>query len=149
MTPGVEPGDVRGRGQRRPGPLTAGVGTRPLAPAAPSSAGGHARCKGSPKNLRPGRGPRRSSAGPHTGGSDMATSADVLIRDTLSDSGAEPSSGAWWGSPDIVVRANDDDVFANQPAVRGQKNFIYVRVRNNGPETATDVNVSVRAVAYA
>jgi len=79
----------------------------------------------------------------------MATSADVLIRDTLSDSGAEPSSGAWWGSPDIVVRANDDDVFANQPAVRGQKNFIYVRVRNNGPETATDVNVSVRAVAYA
>ena len=79
----------------------------------------------------------------------MPPSADVLIKDAPSDTGAEPFAGQpFWESPDIVVRQTDDDVFADQPALQGQKNFVYVRVHNRGTETANNVTVSLRAVAF-
>ncbi len=79
----------------------------------------------------------------------MPPSADVLIKDAPSDTGAEPFTGQpFWESPDIVVRQTDDKVFVDQPAVQGQKNFVYVRVHNRGTETANNVTVSLRAVAF-
>jgi len=79
----------------------------------------------------------------------MPPSADVLIKDAPSDTGAEPFPGKpFWESPDIVVRQTDDNVFTDEPAVQGQKNFVYVRVHNRGNETADNVTVSLRAVAY-
>jgi hypothetical protein len=79
----------------------------------------------------------------------MPPSVDVLIKDAPSDTGAEPFTGTpFWESPDIAVRQTDDDVFIDEPAIQGQKNFVYVRVHNRGKETANDVTVSLRAVAF-
>lgn len=78
----------------------------------------------------------------------MAPSADVMIRDSVADLGAEPSGSPFWESPDIVVRRADDDVFSHQNPIRGQRNFIYVRVRNLGKEVARNIRVEMRAAAF-
>ena len=79
----------------------------------------------------------------------MPPSADVLIKDAPSDTGAEPFIGQpFWESPDIAVRQTDDGVFVDQPALQGQKNFVYVRVHNRGKGTADNVTVTLRAVAF-
>src|SRR6185437_6858596 len=64
------------------------------------------------------------------------------------DTGSRPISGDFWDSSDIVIRQNDDGIFANQPAVTGQDNFVYVRVNNAGPNSARNVAVNARAVAF-
>jgi subtilisin family serine protease len=75
--------------------------------------------------------------------------ADVIVKDAPADTGVVPyTGGPFWESSDIVVRPNDDDVFTYHAAVRGQTNYIYVRVQNQGPAEARNVTVSVRAVAY-
>lgn len=83
--------------------------------------------------------------------------ADVMIKDWNGDDGAEPStppSNNWWSFSDIVVRITDDNVFnPNDPAQsknveRGQSNFIYVRVTNNGPRDARNVLVDFRITPY-
>jgi len=81
----------------------------------------------------------------------MSDAADVMIKDSPSDTGVEPFTGAnFWDFSDIVVRANDDGVFEpNNPAKsknveRGQPNYIYVRVTNKGPQDARNVTVSTR-----
>tara|TARA_R110002167_G_scaffold232047_3_gene437309 strand:- start:1108 stop:3792 length:2685 start_codon:yes stop_codon:yes gene_type:complete len=83
--------------------------------------------------------------------------ADVLIKDWSGDDGTEPSSppsNNWWSYSDIVVRIFDDDVFnPSDPAQsksveRGQTNFIYVRVTNNGPQEARNVMVDFRITPY-
>lgn len=76
--------------------------------------------------------------------------ADVMIRDTLADMGVEPSNGAFWNSPDIVIRPNLADPFSNTDAVlRGQDNYLFVRVTNTGPGEAINVAVEARIVPYA
>lgn len=78
----------------------------------------------------------------------VETNADVYIRDSAADTGALPSVGAFWDSPDIVVRQSDDGVMTYEPAKRGQTNYIYVRVTNRGPAAAAAVDVTLRAVRY-
>jgi subtilisin family serine protease len=83
--------------------------------------------------------------------------ADVMIRDWPGDTGAEPSApsgGNFWNFADIVVRIFDDDVFVpsdptqSQYLELGQTNYLYVRVRNDGPRTARNVTVSARLTPY-
>lgn len=81
--------------------------------------------------------------------------ADVMIKDAPSDSGAEPFTGGnFWDFSDIVVRINDDGVFVpgdplqSKNVERGQANYIYVRVTNNGPRAARNVTVSTRITPY-
>lgn len=83
--------------------------------------------------------------------------ADVMIKDWSGDDGAEPStppSNNWWSYSDIVVRITDDGVFnPNDPAQsknveRGQTNYIYVQVTNNGPREARNVVVDFRITPY-
>ncbi len=81
--------------------------------------------------------------------------ADVMIKDAPGDSGVEPFTGwNFWDFSDIVVRITDDGVFVpSDPArsknvERGQANYIYVRVTNNGPRAARNVTVNTRITPY-
>lgn len=80
--------------------------------------------------------------------------ADVFIKDNGSDDGSEPSSGNFWDFSDIVVRITDDNVFnptnpsQSKNVERGQANYIYVQVTNNGPRAATNVTVSTRITPF-
>ena len=81
--------------------------------------------------------------------------ADVMIKDAPGDSGVEPFTGGnFWDFSDIVVRITDDGVFVpsnpsqSKNVERGQANYIYVRVTNNGPRDARNVSVSTRITPY-
>ncbi|MEO6543177.1 MAG: S8 family serine peptidase [Nitrospiraceae bacterium] len=75
--------------------------------------------------------------------------ADVIIRDTLADTGAEPSSGVFWESPDIVIRPNEADPFSDTDVVlKNQDNYLFVRITNNGPGVARNIVVQARIVPY-
>ena len=81
--------------------------------------------------------------------------ADIMIKDAPADNGNEPYSGGnFWDFSDIVVRIQDDGVFVpGDPAKsknveRGQANYIYVRVTNNGPREARNVTVSTRITPF-
>jgi subtilisin family serine protease len=83
--------------------------------------------------------------------------ADLLIRDWTGDSGVEPSTppgGNFWTFSDVVVRINDDSVFdpgdpsRSSNVERGQTNYIYVRVTNNGPREAHNVIVGTRITPF-
>lgn len=83
--------------------------------------------------------------------------ADAMIKDWSGDDGAEPStppSNNWWSYSDIVVRITDDDVFnpdnpsQSMNVERGQTNYIYIRVTNNGPHEARNVVVDFRITPY-
>ncbi len=75
--------------------------------------------------------------------------ADVMIRDTLADTGVEPSSGMFWESPDILIRPNLTDPFSGTDKVlQGQDNYLFVRVTNTGPGQARNVAVEARIVPY-
>jgi subtilisin family serine protease len=83
--------------------------------------------------------------------------ADVLIRDWPGDTGAEPSSSPgddYWDFSDIVVRNSDDGVFdpsdwnGARNVERGQTNYVYVRVTNNGPRDARNVLVTARITPW-
>jgi hypothetical protein len=74
--------------------------------------------------------------------------ADVMIRDYQADGGLEPSSppgGNFWTYSDIAIRIFDDDVFEPQDPTqsgfveRGQPNYLYIRVTNNGVREARNV----------
>jgi hypothetical protein len=78
-----------------------------------------------------------------------------LIKDAPGDTGVEPFTGGnFWDFSDIVVRITDDGVFVpSNPAQsknveRGQANYIYVRVTNNGQRDARNVTVSTRITPY-
>ncbi|MFT3979797.1 MAG: S8 family serine peptidase [Ferruginibacter sp.] len=81
--------------------------------------------------------------------------ADVMIKDWSGDNGAEPGTiGNWWSYSDIVVRITDDNLFEpSDPAKskhveRGQTNYIYIKVTNNGPNDARNVAVDFRITPY-
>lgn len=81
--------------------------------------------------------------------------ADVMIKDAPGDTGVEPFTGGnFWDFSDIVVRITDDGVFVpSDPAKsknveRGQANYIYVRVTNNGPRDARNVTISTRITPF-
>lgn len=81
--------------------------------------------------------------------------ADVMIKDWPGDTGAEPStSGNFWDFSDIVLRITDDNVFnpsnptQSKNVERGQTNYIYVQVTNNGARDARNVVVNIRITPY-
>lgn len=83
--------------------------------------------------------------------------ADVMIKDWSGDDGTEPSSppsNNWWSYSDIVIRNVDDNLFnpdnasESKNVERGQTNYIYVRVTNNGPNDARNVVVDFRVTPY-
>lgn len=67
---------------------------------------------------------------------EAGSGVDLYIRDSLADTGAQPSPVPHWTSPDIWVRndgsAADDPELGHQPPINGQPNYLYVRVRNRG-----------------
>lgn len=72
-----------------------------------------------------------------------ANHANLYLRDSPSDTGIEPSSGAFWVSPDLWVRNADDNGVDHQCPIRGQANWIYVRVRNKDAQPYNNVTVNV------
>jgi hypothetical protein len=83
--------------------------------------------------------------------------ADVYIKDYPTDTGVEPRTppgGDFWDFGDLVVRPTNDHYFnpslvaQASTVVRGQTNYIYVRVTNNGPNTARNLSVSVRIAPF-
>lgn len=79
--------------------------------------------------------------------------ADLCIADSTTDTGAVPSAGNFWTTPDIVVRQQHDwggPDFESQPFKRGKTNWIYVRAKNLGPAWTLDNPVArVRVVGWA
>ncbi|MBI3281209.1 MAG: S8 family serine peptidase [Acidobacteria bacterium] len=83
------------------------------------------------------------------------TSRDLAIRDNLADTGAVASAGAFWNSPDIWCRrlspgmdpgalpANYATAGPHQDPMRGQSNWVYARVRNNGTDASLDAWVRI------
>ena len=82
-------------------------------------------------------------------------SRDLVVRDNLSDTGAVASSGAFWNSPDIWCRrlapgmdpgalpANYATAGPHEDPLRGQDNWVYARIRNNGTDASLDAWVRI------
>jgi subtilisin family serine protease len=88
----------------------------------------------------------------------MLQLADVHVRENLSDTGAVPSGGSWWESPDIWVRQNAAEPIPalawtagppHQNARRGQDNAVFCRVRNRGTAAAPVVYVRAMITHFA
>lgn len=66
---------------------------------------------------------------------------DLMIRDREDDDGSVCQPEPWWSSPDVWVRRIQDNGTEYQYPQPGQRNYIYLRVRNLGPHDATNVRV--------
>jgi hypothetical protein len=75
--------------------------------------------------------------------------ADVYIRDSSSDTGTVPSPGFHWEAPDLIVRWAADGTAPGNWVDQGLQHpvtndhYIYAKVKNNGPNTARNVQVAV------
>lgn len=69
--------------------------------------------------------------------------SDLYVKDNDADTGGASSSGVFWLSPDLWVRNIQDGGTTNQNTIRGQDNYIYVRVRNKGLQPYDNVSVNV------
>ncbi len=78
-----------------------------------------------------------------------AALSDLRMRDNAADTGDIPSAGAFWNSPDVWVRNTQDGGTTHQNTLRGQDNFVYVRVNNRGAAEARDVRVRVNLSSFA
>jgi hypothetical protein len=80
------------------------------------------------------------------GGQPRGGPIDVWVRDSPEDDGSVPSTennAAWWTSPDIWVRNQQDGEDQHQNPIEDRENSVYVLVRNRGTETARDVRVNL------
>ncbi len=71
---------------------------------------------------------------------------DVYCKDHPADDGSVPSNPngeAWWESPDIWNRHNQDGVEQHENPQAGQVNYVYVKVRNRGNALMTNINVDL------
>ena len=81
---------------------------------------------------------------------DDSPAPDLWLRDNASDTGAQASTGAFWDSPDLWVRQQDDGGTAHQSPEYGQDNWFYARVRNKaGAGTAGHFVVTFHAKGFA
>ncbi|TKK70190.1 hypothetical protein FC093_05420 [Ilyomonas limi] len=64
----------------------------------------------------------------------LKAGADLYMKDQTTDSGIEPnpSTDAYYATPDIWVRNSNDGGTVHQNPEAGQTNYVYVRVRNRG-----------------
>jgi hypothetical protein len=74
---------------------------------------------------------------------------EIYVKDNAADTGAGSSTGPFWETPDLVTRNADDNVFADQPTIRNQDNWIYVRVRNKSATAYANVTVNVYLANFA
>jgi len=86
---------------------------------------------------------------------DFVPSTDLVIRDDLADLGNVPSSGGFANTPDVWCRrmppgsdpgalpANYATAGPHENPVRGQSNWLYARVHNNGTRPSLDAWVRV------
>jgi len=100
---------------------------------------------------------RVNAAGAVTNALAIAATRDLVIRDNLADTGTVASAGAFWNTPDLWCRrlspATDPGALPagyatagpHQDPKRGQPNWVYARVHNNGTAPSLDgwVRVSV------
>lgn len=78
---------------------------------------------------------------------DLGTSADMVVRDNLTDDGTVPTGGWHAHSPDLWVKQNDDPIpilayDANPPhenPMGGQDNYVFMRVKNKGTAASNEV----------
>lgn len=68
--------------------------------------------------------------------------ADLYAKDNAADLGAGSSTGPFWHSPDLWVRNAQDGGTQDVAAIRGQDNYVYVRVRNKGAQPYSNVVVN-------
>ncbi|HYO72695.1 MAG TPA: hypothetical protein VEU33_42130 [Archangium sp.] len=64
---------------------------------------------------------------------------DAFMRDQASDHGVEPGTGPVWMSPDIRI-CNAQGCAGHQNPEFGQPNFVYVTLRNHGPNAVPPQN---------
>lgn len=77
---------------------------------------------------------------------DYGHEIDLVVRDNLADTGATPSGGWHAASPDIWTDPNNVPIPAlaygaappHVRPVRGQDNYVFVRVKNVGTRTSSD-----------
>jgi len=77
---------------------------------------------------------------------------DTYCKDHLTDDGSVPSNPygeAWWDSPDIWVRNQQDGVERHQNPKGCQTNYVYVKVRNRGNATMTGIEIDLYWAAGA
>lgn len=74
---------------------------------------------------------------------------EIYVKDNAADTGTSSSIGMFWETPDLVTRNADDNVFADQPVIRQQDNWIYVRVRNKSASAYANVTVNVYLANWA
>ena len=91
---------------------------------------------------------------------DFSSSRDLVIRDNLADTGSVATAGAFWNSPDIWCRTSDPDgdasafpaiygvVGPHQSPIRGQQNWICLRVKNNGTVSSLDAWVRISVTHF-
>lgn len=72
---------------------------------------------------------------------DLYIPFDLMIKDDIADLGIQPNPATnVWESPDIWVRNQQDNLQVHQTPVcypTGQKNYVYVKVRNKGCNPTT------------
>ena len=68
--------------------------------------------------------------------------SDLYVKDNPADTGSGSSTGPFWTSPDLWVRNSQDGGTSDLPTIRGQDNYIYIRVRNKGSQPYSNVTVN-------
>ena len=68
---------------------------------------------------------------------------DIYIKDNPAVVGSEPTTLPFWESPDIWVRNANDGKTIHQDTIRGQDNYVYVRVRNKGNQVSGEITVNL------
>jgi hypothetical protein len=69
--------------------------------------------------------------------------ADLYVKDNDADTGTGTSGSPFWRSPDLWVRNANDGGTDHQCPIRGQANWVKVRVRNRGTQPYANVTVNV------
>lgn len=69
-------------------------------------------------------------------GFDDDGSPSLWLKDHTAHAGTDQWDGAFWDSPDLWIRNNDDDGTTHQSPEYGQDNYFYARVRNNSISNA-------------
>ena len=84
------------------------------------------------------------------GFADTSPAPDLWLRDAIGHTGTDAWGGAFWDSPDLWVRNQDDGITTHQPPEFGQDNWFYARVRNRaGAGQAQHFVVTFHARGFA
>jgi hypothetical protein len=91
-----------------------------------------------------------------TAARNLVAFADVVVRDNLADTGAVPSGGWHADSPDIWVRRANDPIPVlaytayppHENPLRGQDNYVYMRVKNVGGAATNEVYLRTLITHY-